>query len=502
MRIRFEKKSQSTVDLRVIAVKKVDFLNTRAKGHLALRQFLKREIGEHALDMLARQGFQAGHGECAVFNSARGRKSPAILLVSVDHEKEKETRARLDQFRTLGATISAQASQLGAQKIEIALDHIWVGENEPLEAFWEGLVLSRYEFKRYKTEKKKSKNTIQSIALLTTRPIAKGFVSRMEHLCESVMFARDLINMPPNDLRPTNLAAVCKKTAKESGLSIQLYDSRALTKMGAGGILCVGLGSDDQSYLARITYKPQNISKPMRITLVGKAVTFDSGGLVIKSSMDTMKCDMSGGAAVLATMKAVAALKLPLTVTAYIPIVENMINGQAFRPGDVFSLLCGKTVEVLNTDAEGRLILADALTLAARDKPAMIIDLATLTGACAAALGPKYAGLFSNNDHVARLLTEASDLSGEPLWRLPLAEEYRKLIYSDVADYKNLFKAAGAITASLFLEEFVDKTPWAHLDIAGPAFAAASEGVIRAGGVGFGVRTLIRLLENVANESE
>lgn len=502
MKIKFEKQPSkgASVDLRVIAIRRDEFEQTRSSSSGKLKALIKKEIGEHALETLIQQGFNAKHEQTALFSTARGKKTPSILVVGVDHSSDGSTREHLERFRSLGATIALQAAKLSCRRLEVSLERLWVGDELPLEAFWEGLVLSRYEYRRYKTSPKKEKDVLESVSLVTSRPPTAAFVRRMQTICDNVAFARDLINTPPNDLRPTHLANICKQVAREGKLQLELLDTKKLTKIGAGGILCVGMGSGDQAYLAHISYKPKTTKKVKRIALVGKAVTFDTGGLVIKTSMDTMKCDMSGGATVLATMRAIAMTALPIEVHAYIPIVENMINGDAFRPGDVFTLLCGKTVEVLNTDAEGRLILADALTMATKEKPDMIIDLATLTGACAAALGSKFGGMFTNSPALAELLTNASDLSGEPLWELPLASEYRKLITSDVADYKNLFKDARAITAALFLEEFVEKIPWAHLDIAGPAFASSSEGVIRAGGVGFGVRTLIRLLEDIADD--
>lgn len=463
---------------------------------------LKEALGSNYAIALKRLNFTASHGQSVVVPSIDSKKNSPLLIIGLELSSSDSTRERLERIRHLAAIVIKQANHLHCATLRIILEHVWIGGEEPLEAFWEGLALSNYTFNRYKTGSKKARQGIKQISLITTRTFSRGFAERMQAICESVLFARDLINMPANYLRPTDLAKVCQKSAREQRLTLELFDQKKLERIGAGGILCVGMGSDDQSYLARLTYKPAKGKIKKHIALVGKAVTFDSGGLVIKSSMETMKCDMSGGAAVLATMRALKALQLPLQVSAYIPITENMINGNAMRPGDIFTLLCGKTVEVLNTDAEGRLILADALTLASRAKPDAIIDLATLTGACAAALGSKYGGLFCNNRQLAETLIDASDLSGEPLWELPLAREYHKLIFSEVADYKNLFKDARAVTAALFLEEFVNKIPWAHLDIAGPAFSSSNEGPIRSGGVGFGVRTLIRTLEHFAAKDD
>lgn len=500
MKISIEKKHRSgkPADLSVLFVPATELKKKRSTsgGIRALVQ----QIGPRYREVLKQFKFSGSHAQQVLIPSTSA-SNPLLMLIGLEIPKSDSTRERLERIRNLGAQIIRQATQLTCSRIEISLDHIWVGSEQPLEAFWEGLALSSYQYRRYKTAKRVAGTGLNDIALITSRTPGRSFAARMQAICDGVLFARDLINTPANDLRPSDLAKICQKSARQHGLSIELLNQKKLERMGANGILCVGMGSEDQSYLARITYTPRGVKPLKHVALVGKAITFDCGGLSIKTSMDTMKCDMSGGAAVLATMCALKTLKLPIKVSGFIPISENMINGKAMRPGDIFTLLNGKTVEVLNTDAEGRLILADALTLANRTNPDVIIDLATLTGACKAALGSKYSGLFCNNQQLVDALSEASDISGEPLWQLPLAREYHKLIFSEVADYKNLFKEAGAITAALFLEEFVNKIPWAHLDIAGPAFSGSNEGVIKTGGVGFGVRTLIRVLEGFAESA-
>ena len=263
-----------------------------------------------------------------------------------------------------------------------------------------------------------------------------------------------------------------------------------------GGVLGVGQGSDQGPRFLKLTYSPAGArGKPL--AFVGKGVVFDSGGLSLKtgSGMETMKCDMSGGAAVVAAMSALKALGVKQRVYGYVPLVENMPSGHAIRPGDVLRIRNGKTVEVLNTDAEGRLILADALSLASEDKPAAVIDLATLTGACVVALGEKIAGVMGNDDEWIDQVRDAADRVGERVWPLPLPTDYRKGIESPIADIKNVGpREGGAITAGLFLQEFVaDDLPWVHLDIAGPAFLSGEDGYLPKGGTGFGVRTLLEL---------
>jgi leucyl aminopeptidase len=264
-------------------------------------------------------------------------------------------------------------------------------------------------------------------------------------------------------------------------------------------MMSVFRGSNETPYLLTLTYKPKRAKKV--VALVGKGVTFDSGGLSIKSGsgMIDMKMDMAGAAAVLATMQAISKILPDVEVHAYVPATENMINQSATRPGDVVRSLNGKTIEILNTDAEGRLILGDTLVLAERRNPDVIIDLATLTGAVISAIGSDYAGLFSTSDSVASGLSEAAALGGERVWRLPLAPEYRERIKSSIADLKNIGGSeAGSITAALFLREFVEQTAWAHLDIAGTAFTTSDKLATPKGGTGFGVRTLVRYIQGLA----
>jgi leucyl aminopeptidase len=283
-------------------------------------------------------------------------------------------------------------------------------------------------------------------------------------------------------------------------MQVQVFDKARLAKMKAGALLSVAQGSQTPPYLIKMTYKPTGRTKRKVISLVGKGVTFDSGGLSIKSGagMMDMKCDMSGAATVIAAMQAIAAVKPSCEVRAYIPATENMINGRATRPGDVVKASNGKSIEILNTDAEGRLILADALCLAEKDGCDQIIDLATLTGACLVALGKDYAGLYSTSEKMVKGLSEAAAHAGERVWHMPLADEYRSLIKSSVADIKNIGGPhGGSITAALFLQEFVENTDWAHLDIAGPAFTASASDYISKGGVGFGVGTLVRYVQSI-----
>lgn len=322
---------------------------------------------------------------------------------------------------------------------------------------------------------------------------------RAEIVAESINLARELANTPPADKPPSQLAARARELAESAGVEVEVWDVDRLKQERFGGLLGVAAGAAEPPAFVTLNYR--NGGARPTLAMVGKGVTFDSGGLSLKpsASMEDMKADMTGAAVVLATMIAVAKLALPVNVSAYLALTENMTGGRAMKLGDALTIRNGKTVEVLNTDAEGRLILADALSYAVEKEPARIIDLATLTGACVVALGQKVAGLFSNDDAFAADLDAACQRTGERAWRMPLVDEYDDLLKSSVADMKNVGgKWGGAITAAKFLQRFVAKTPWAHLDIAGPSWADSDSSTRDAGGTGCFVRTLVTLIENSA----
>ncbi len=301
-----------------------------------------------------------------------------------------------------------------------------------------------------------------------------------------------MVNEPAGSLGPKEFVAAAKKLLTGSGVRVTVLEEAQIRKQKLGGLLGVNAGSDEPPRFLKVTYSPKNARGSL--ALVGKGVTFDSGGLSLKpaKAMEQMKTDMGGAAAVVGAMSALRDAGVRAKVVAYVPLTENMPNGSATRPGDVLTIRNGKTVEVLNTDAEGRLILADALSMAAEDGPDAIVDLATLTGACLVALGEKIAGLMGNNDDVVEQLEAAAERAGEPVWHLPLPDDYRSMLDSEIADLQNIGgQWGGSLTAGLFLEEFVDDVPWAHLDIAGPARANKDDGELVRGGTGFGVRTLV-----------
>jgi leucyl aminopeptidase len=325
--------------------------------------------------------------------------------------------------------------------------------------------------------------------------VKKG-VARGEAVSAAVAWARDMVNTPARELSPDQFAKAAQQLLRGKNVKVEVLDVAAMKRQRLGGVLGVGQGSKQPPRLVKMTYAPPRAKGSL--ALVGKGVVFDSGGLSLKtgSGMETMKTDMGGAAAVIAAMSALSALGVTQKVVGYAPMVENMPSGEAIRPGDVLTFRNGKTAEVLNTDAEGRLILADALSLAAEGKPDGIVDLATLTGACVVALGEKIAGLFAGDEAFGARVEEAAKRAGESMWPLPLPKEYRKLLDSEIADMKNISGGGygGALTAGLFLQEFVDGVPWVHLDIAGPARAGSDDGYVRKGGTGFGVRTLLELV--------
>ena len=325
--------------------------------------------------------------------------------------------------------------------------------------------------------------------------------ARCQAAAESVSLARDLVNEPPVNKSPEYLAGVATDLAGEHGLRVRVFDEEEIRSERLGGIAAVAAGSHQPPRLVEMWHEPEGATAFLAI--VGKGIVFDSGGLSLKpaNAMEDMKTDMSGGAAVLGAMAAIARLCLGVTVVGIVPFTENMPGGGAQRPGDVITIRNGKTIEVLNTDAEGRLVLADGLSLAAELEPDLIVDLATLTGACVVALGDEIAGLFANEDDAGSKVLAAAARAGERVWTMPLPDDYRKKIDSDIADMKNTGpRYGGAITAASLLEEFVDGRPWVHLDIAGPSRAKSEDGYITKGGTGFGVRTIVALAEDMAAE--
>jgi leucyl aminopeptidase len=413
-----------------------------------------------------------------------------VLVVGLGREKDAERT--LEQLR-LGASRAVKAARAaGAKTLAIAWPQGGAAPAE-VQALAEGASLGAYVFDRYKKEKKPLK--LARVQLLTERKPPRELAAAAKlgaAVADAVCSARDLVNEPAGKITPRALAAEARRAAQEHGLECEVLGREKIRKLGMNLFLGVAQGSAEEPQLVRLSWDPPR-AKGRPVALVGKAITFDSGGLSLKTAqgMEDMKVDMAGAAAVISAMTLVARLKPPFAVRGYFGTCENMPSGTAYRPGDVIVGKNGTSVEVLNTDAEGRLVLADVLAWAVEEKPAAVVDLATLTGAILVALGPWTAGLFSNDEALAAELQSAARAAGEPVWRMPLPPEMEELIKSPIADLKNTGgRYGGSINAALFLQHFVGKVPWAHLDIAGPASIDKERGYNPRGGTGAGVRLL------------
>ncbi|MEV6755730.1 leucyl aminopeptidase [Streptomyces sp. NPDC051214] len=451
-------------------------------------------------------GASGAEGEVTKLPAPSGFKAPVVVAVGLGTVPEKDETYGTDALRRAAGTAARALS--GSKKAAFALPS---EDAEDTGAIAEGALLGAYAFDAYKENGsakgkngKDVKGPLAEIALLGGKPRDKAYkaaVERATALAEELNRARDLVNTPPNDLNPEAFAAVATAAAKEHGIKIQVLDEKALTKGGFGGILGVGVGSDAPPRLVKLSYTSSKAKK--HLAFVGKGITYDSGGISLKPAghNETMKCDMAGAAAVFAAVVTAARLGLEVNVTGWLALAENMPSGSATRPGDVLRMYSGKTVEVLNTDAEGRLVLADALAKASEDKPDAIVDVATLTGAMMMALGSRTFGIMANDDAFRAAIHDASEEAGEPSWPMPLPDHLRKGMDSPTADIANMGeRMGGGLVAGLFLQEFIGEgITWAHLDIAGPAFNEGGPfGYTPKGGTGTAVRTLVRLAERTA----
>ncbi|MDP9069360.1 MAG: leucyl aminopeptidase [Actinomycetota bacterium] len=437
-------------------------------------------LAEHLEDI----GFKAKVGDVASIATMRRLGAKTVVVAGLGPQNEV-LPAKLRRAAGAAARGVAERGVIAAALHERS-------DATSASAVAEGFLLASYRYTTFKTDPHPTK--IQRVLLLGASDDA---ATRGAAIGGAVLLARDLINEPAATLTPDALARRAQEVADVEGLECTVLEPEQIAQRGLNGVLSVAKGSDVPPRFIELRYRPENAGG--RVSLVGKGVTFDSGGLSLKDgkNMETMKTDMSGAAAVIATMSVVKRLGIGLEVTAYIPAVENMPSGKALKPGDVITHYGGKTSEVLNTDAEGRLILADALAVAAEERPDAIVDVATLTGSIMIALGRDVAGLFSNDDALASDIEAAAEEAGEPLWRMPMYGDYRRQIDSEVADFKNIgTRYGGSIVAALFLQEFVpDDIPWAHLDIAGPARSESDDNRGPKGGTGVATRTLISFLE-------
>lgn len=475
------------------AIQGVDFIQP------TLRAFKKKEefSGEKGEFVLLYPPFE---------NKTVKLKCKRLLLLGLGEIHGKDDDQLRELLRSSGGLIAQQCKKNHAEEVCIALHKIdTIKQPFAAEYFTEGVLLGDYNFSKYKNhdEDKKTFSGLKKLMFLSSTHLSaiRRSFERALNSAHSGSFARDMANEPGNGWTPNHFAIYAKKMAKAKKLKCKVINKAEMIRLGLGGLIAVNKGSSEPPKFIILEYRPDK--KADTILLVGKGLTFDSGGISLKppAGMMDMKYDMCGGAAVLAAMEAIADERPETGVVAIIPSTDNMAGSNALKPGDIITHYGGITSEIENTDAEGRLILADALTYGIEHyKPTCVIDLATLTGAVIIALGHHYTGILGNNDHLIKKLTEAGSACGEPLWRLPLGKEYEKQIKSEVADIKNTGgKAAGTITAAAYLQKFVDDVPWAHLDIAGTAWDFTEKTYIPKGPSGTGTRTLIEFVRRWKN---
>jgi leucyl aminopeptidase len=429
-----------------------------------------------------------------VFNYYSSKPKKIIFINQKDNKEEFKNQ-------NIGGKVISEMKS--AKEINV----IFSNENKSLENyyfnFFLGCFLKKYSFTKYKTIFKKNENAKEIINLLITSSNKNFFIkikNNIENIINGVFLTRDLVSEPPNYLNPERFVSEIKKLSK-LGLKVDVFDYSKMKKIGMNALLGVSQGSKNLPYFVTITWKPNNSKNKKPLSFIGKGVCFDTGGISLKPAkfMEDMKYDMAGAGAVVGLMKTLALRKSKSYVVGAVALVENMPGGSAQRPGDIVKSYSGKTIEVLNTDAEGRLILADAIYyIDEQYKPELIVDLATLTGAIVVSLGSEYAGLFSNNDKLSEKLIKAGEIENEKLWRFPLHKNYDKLMDSKIADIQNINYSggAGSITAAQFLQRFLkNSTPWAHLDIAGMAWTKKDLDIIPTGATGYGVKLLNKFVE-------
>ncbi len=431
--------------------------------------------------------------ETAVLYRPQGTHAKRLVVIGGGKQEKLST---VETRRIAGALVRSLKAK-GVRSIALLLEGLNAAEHA--EAIAEGAVLGGWEADKYKTDAKKNEKQVDEFAVLTDGAEAhaiQSLLERGETIAQAQNLTRDLVNEPPNRLIPETLAQAARDMASQSGLECEVLDENAMRELGMGALLGVAQGSSNSPFLISIKYRPSLPVGQDHLALIGKGVTFDTGGISIKPAdgMEKMKYDMAGAAAVIGAMRAIAHLKPSLPVTGYIPTVENMLNGNAQRPGDIVTSLAGKTIEVLNTDAEGRLILADAITYARRNQATHIVDAATLTGAIGIALGHHNMGAFTNDQQFFDRFHLASKTAGEKAWQMPMDDEYKDYLKSAFADLPNIGgRHGGSITAAWFLREFADPTPWVHLDIAATAWLDDKKPWLSKGPTGVAVRSFVQL---------
>lgn len=439
--------------------------------------------------------FRAKDGTISIVHNNVGSGIKRALLLGMGDKKNLDP----EKTRNLTGKVVNKAKELGIS--EFVLIPFKNMDKEHLSAMVEGIKLSDYSFNNYKRDE--DRNDLNQVRILIRNDMknSQKIIQRSVVVSDAVIFTRDISNLPPNDCSPEVLATLSKKLSENQKVKVRVIEKEEMKSYGFEGILAVGKGSASSPKLIVLEYSGSTKNRP--IVIVGKAVTFDTGGISIKPSekMEEMKFDKCGGCNVLGIMKAVSDLGLDTNVIGIIPAVENMPSGTSYRPGDIIKMYNRKTVEVLNTDAEGRIILGDALSFAVKTfAPKAIIDMATLTGAAIIALGTNVAALVGNEDDLVTKILEYSNQTGEKIWQLPLFEEYKEQLKSSNADMKNIGgRSAGAITAAAFLSNFVEDTPWVHLDIAGTAWTqegTKEKSYNPKGATGFGIRTIVKYISS------
>jgi len=464
---------------------------TELSGDLAK---LDEQLAGTISELIVDEEFEGKSGSSAVGRVGGGNAVRKVALIGLGKAED----LTLDSWRSAASAIARLATKEKTLGISLPL-----GSQSPgtlAQTLTEAIILALHQDNRFKSEPEDKKHKLETIELIGLAGQEKA-ISQAETIASGVIFARELVNAPANEVTPVSMAQTAQELAKEYGLEIKILEQADCEnfQQGMGAYLGVGLASDIPPKFIHLTYKPSGTAK-RKVAIVGKSVTFDSGGLNLKpsgSGIETMKMDMGGGAATLGAAKAIAQLKPDVEVHFICAATENMISGHAMHPGDVLKAANGKTIEVNNTDAEGRLTLADALVYAETLEVDAIVDLATLTGACIVALGNNIAGLWSTDDALAEEMKNAAEMAGEKFWQLPMEEKYFEGLKSQIADMKNTGpRPGGSITAALFLKQFIKDTPWMHLDVAGPVWADSPNGVNNKGATGFPVRTLVNWVSN------
>ena len=450
---------------------------------------LDEKLAGTIAELIDEAEFKGKAGSTAV--TRVGSNSPIRKIILVGLGKPDELK--LNSVRLAGAAIAKVAKKEKIKTLGVSLPVVNEDAATTAQVITEGIILALHQDNRFKSDPEDKGAKLETVELLGLNEQSAA-ITKAEAICSGVILARELVAAPANSVTPVTLAETASQIATDHGLGIEILEQEDCEKLGMGAYLGVAMASDLPPKFIHLTYKPEGTAQ-RKLAIVGKGLTFDSGGLNIKGSgsgIETMKIDMGGAAATLGAAKAIAQLKPDAEVHFISAATENMISGHAMHPGDILTASNGKTIEVNNTDAEGRLTLADALVFAEKLEVDAIVDLATLTGACVVALGNDISGLWSTDDNLASQLKTAAESAGEKFWQMPMEEKYFEGLKSPIADMKNTGpRAGGSITAALFLKQFIKETPWAHLDIAGPVWADKESGVNNSGATGFPVRTLV-----------